>query len=91
MAKSKLRPTKVKASEKGGKLTTAGRRRLGKGSFAIKDGDRPGVKGRYPIQDIAHARNALARVAQHGTAEEKRKVRAAVTKKYPSLKKKKAK
>ena len=42
---------------------------------------------KYPIPDIEHARNALARVAQNGTAEEKKKVRAAVEKRYPSLKK----
>ena len=45
------------------------------------------IKEKYPIPDIEHARNALARVAQHGTAAEQKKVRAAVEKKYPSLKK----
>jgi hypothetical protein len=39
----------------------------------------------YPIHDEAHARNALARVAQHGTPEEQKKVRAAVAKKYPGI------
>ncbi len=62
-------------------LTTKGRKRIVPGNFAI-----PG-KRKYPIHDIAHARNALARVAQHGTPEEKRKVRAAVYRKYPSLRK----
>jgi len=33
---------------------------------------------RYPISDKAHARNALARVSQHGTSDEKARVRAAV-------------
>jgi len=42
---------------------------------------------KYPIQDKSHARNALARVAQHGTPKEQKKVRAAVVRKYPSLKK----
>ena len=42
---------------------------------------------KYPIPDIAHARNALARVAQHGTKAEQEKVRAAVEKRYPSLEK----
>jgi hypothetical protein len=41
---------------------------------------------RYPIHNIEHARNALARVAQHGTDEDIRKVRAAVHRRYPSLK-----
>jgi hypothetical protein len=40
---------------------------------------------RYPIHDLAHARNALARVSQHGTPEEKAKVRAAVKKRYPNI------
>lgn len=45
--------------------------------------------GRYPIHDINHARNALARVSQNGSAEEKAKVRAAVKKKYPEIGRKK--
>lgn len=40
---------------------------------------------RYPIPDKAHARNALARVAQNGTAAEKRKVCEAVARKFPSI------
>jgi hypothetical protein len=40
---------------------------------------------RYPIHDEAHARNALARVAQHGSPDEQAKVKAAVRKKYPSI------
>jgi hypothetical protein len=42
----------------------------------------PGEK-RYPISDISHARNALARSS--GKPEEA-KVRAAVHRRYPSLK-----
>lgn len=57
------------------------RKKLKKGSFALPD------ERKYPIPDKAHARNALARVAQHGTKEEQKKVRAAVEKRYPSLKK----
>lgn len=45
----------------------------------------PGER-KYPIHDIAHARAALARVSQHGTPSEKERVRAAVYKRYPSLK-----
>ena len=59
----------------------ANRRKLKKSSFALPEEEK------YPIPDIEHARNALARVAQHGTAAEQKKVRAAVEKKYPSLKK----
>ncbi len=39
----------------------------------------------YPIHDKAHARNALARVGTHGTPAEKRRVRAAVRRKYPGI------
>lgn len=57
------------------------RKKLGKKSFAM-----PGQR-KYPIHDKAHARAALSRVAQHGTPAQKKTVRAAVTKRYPSLKK----
>jgi hypothetical protein len=60
---------------------TANRKKLKKSSFALPEQEK------YPIPDIEHARNALARVAQHGSAAEQKKVRAAVEKKYPSLKK----
>jgi ribosomal protein L32 len=40
---------------------------------------------RYPIHDEAHARNALSRVAQYGTSEEKSKVRAAVKRRHPTI------
>lgn len=39
----------------------------------------------YPIHDEAHARNALARVSQFGSAEEKAAVRRAVAKRYPGI------
>lgn len=39
----------------------------------------------YPIPDAAHARNALARVAQDGTPEQQAKVRAAVKRKFPDI------
>lgn len=45
----------------------------------------PGER-KYPIHDIAHARNALARVAANGSPAEKAKVTAIVHKKYPELK-----
>lgn len=64
------------------KLTAAARRAIPKKDFAL-----PG--GRYPIEDASHARNALSRVSQNGTSEEKAKVRAAVHRKYPSIGKKK--
>lgn len=41
---------------------------------------------RYPIDTIERARNALARVAQFGTPDERARVRAAVHARYPSIK-----
>jgi hypothetical protein len=64
------------------KLTSKGRKRMKSSSFAIPS------KRKYPINDKAHARNALARVAQHGTPREKAQVRRAVKRKYPSIGKK---
>ena len=62
------------------KLTTKKRKKLKKGSFAIPS------QRKYPIDTISRARNALARVAQHGTAAEKKTVRNKVHKKYLSIK-----
>ena len=41
--------------------------------------------GSYPIEDESHARNALARVAQHGSPAEQARVRAAVHRKFPGI------
>lgn len=60
------------------KLTTKQRKRLPRSDFALSG-------GRYPINDKSHARNALARVSQHGSSEEKAKVRAAVHRKFPGI------
>ncbi len=61
------------------------RKKLSKKSFAL-----PG-KRKYPIPDKAHARNALARVEQHGPSAEQKKVKAAVRKRFPSIGKKTSK
>ncbi len=60
------------------KLSTKTRNSLPDSAFAL-----PGR--RYPIHDESHARNALARVAQNGTPEEKAKVEAAVKRRYPDI------
>ena len=39
----------------------------------------------YPVQDASHARNALARVSQFGTADLKKKVREKVHRKFPDI------
>lgn len=44
------------------------------------------AKGKYPIPDEKHARNALARVSQHGTPAERQAVRSKVYSKFPGLK-----
>jgi hypothetical protein len=62
------------------KLTAKARKKIKPKNFALPK------KRAYPIQDKSHARNALARVSQHGTPAQKKKVRAAVKKKYPSIK-----
>lgn len=41
---------------------------------------------KYPIDTAARARNALGRVAQHGSAAQKAQVRKRVARKYPSIK-----
>jgi hypothetical protein len=64
------------------KLSYEHRKELPKEDFVF-----PETKS-YPIHDEAHARNALARVSQFGSSEEKAKVRAAVHKKYPNIGKK---
>ena len=61
------------------KLTAAQRKRIEPKDFAGPDKS-------YPIEDKSHARNALARVSQHGSEELKAKVRAKVKAKYPSIK-----
>lgn len=60
------------------KLSTAQRKKLRPSQFAL-----PG--DRYPIPDETHARNALARVSQHGTPTEQARVKAAVRKKFPGI------
>jgi hypothetical protein len=60
------------------RLTYAQRQRLPDKDFAL-----PGR--RYPIENEAHGRNALARVAQDGTPREKAIVRRRVLARYPNI------
>jgi len=64
------------------------RSRLKPTTFAIKP--TKGSPGKYPIPDLSHARNALARVSQYGTAKQKRAVARAVKRKFPALAKRSA-
>ena len=60
------------------KLTTKKRNKISGKNFAL-----PGR--RYPIEDRAHAKNALARVSQHGSPAEKAAVRRKVHGKFPNI------
>ena len=60
-------------------LTTEKRKNLPDSSFVFPD------ERKYPINDKNHAQNALARVEQHGTPEEKAKVKRKVKEKYPDM------
>lgn len=68
------------------KLTAADRKSLPKKDFALPSTrSKSGGQGGYPIPDKGHAKAALSRVAQHGTPEQKKEVRAKVHKKFPSI------
>lgn len=62
-----------------GRLTAKDRAGLPANEFAGPDRS-------YPVPDASHARNALARVSQYGTADLKRKVREKVYRKFPDIK-----
>lgn len=61
------------------KLTYGQRKALRPKSFVF-----PGTR-KYPLPDISHGRNALARVSQFGSSSEKARVRAAVHRRYPGI------
>lgn len=60
-------------------LTTKMRNRLDNSQFVFPK------ERKYPIPDKAHARNALARVSQFGTEEQKAAVHSAVHRKFPDI------
>ena len=64
------------------KLTTKVRKNLPASDFAVPQGRK------YPVEDAAHARNALSRVSANGTPEEKAAVRRKVAQKFPNIGKK---
>jgi hypothetical protein len=69
-------------------LTTKARKKLPASSFALPgkgEGSAGKGAGSYPIPDKGHARNALSRVSQHGSSEEKARVRAKVKAKFPGI------
>lgn len=69
-------------------LSSSQRKKLPASDFALPgkgEGSSGTGAGSYPIPDASHARNALARVSQHGSSAEKAKVRAKVHAKYPDI------
>lgn len=69
-------------------LTAGERQKMPKSEFALPgkgEGPKGAGAGSYPIPDENHARNALARVAQHGSSAEKAEVRRKVHEKYPGI------
>jgi hypothetical protein len=71
--------------KKKGKLTAKTRQSLPKGDFALPgkgEGPKGAGSGSYPIPDLSHARNALARSSGKPVATE---VRRKVVAKFPRL------
>ena len=70
------------------RLSYAKRQKMPSSQFALP-GRGTGPKGKgggsYPIPDVRRARNALARVSQHGTPAEKATVRAKVKRRFPQV------
>lgn len=69
-------------------LTTKQRDRMPPSEFALPgkgEGKEGKGAGSYPIPDASHARNALARVSQHGTSEEKAEVRKKVHERFSDI------
>ena len=62
------------------KLTYQERKHLPSKSFVFPK------ERKYPIQDEAHARDALSRVSADGTPAEKEAVRREVARRYPGIK-----
>jgi hypothetical protein len=82
----------IRTPRKLAELTAAARKKLKTSQFALPSKrSKSKGSGGYPIEDAAHAQNALARVSQFGTPAEKAKVRVAVAKKYPNMAQKKMK
>ena len=92
-------PYKGPLTKKGSKMSLERRENLPSKSFAVpkSKAKKIGVsseikgesKGKYPIPDKAHARNALSRVSAFGSPSEKALVRAKVHSKFPDIGKEK--
>jgi hypothetical protein len=72
----------------GGRLSAGERDRLPRDDFALpgKGAGKSGKgSGSYPIPDASHARNALARAAQHASPAEQAAIRRRVHEKFPDI------
>jgi hypothetical protein len=61
------------------KLDSAARKKMKLSDFA-------GPARSYPIEDVSHARNALARASGNASTSEASRIRAAVHSKFPDVK-----
>jgi hypothetical protein len=75
----RARKSSLPAKTNAKRNTEGGRAKMADSSFALPE------QKKYRIDDAAHARNALARAAQHATPAEQARIRRAVAKKYPSI------
>lgn len=78
----------IQKKESEGHITAYGRKHLQHGQFALPAGEeekKRGIGGRYPIDTISRARNALARGAQNASPEELAEIRRKVHAKYPQI------
>lgn len=81
---SRKSPLSAKTNQR--RNTKSGREQMSSSNFALPKGTGSDPsRDQYRIDDRAHARNALARVEQHGTPAEKKAVRRKVKRKYPSI------
>lgn len=71
--------SKLSAATNRKRNTASGRKGMGAKDFGL-----PGEK-KYRIDDAAHARNALARVAQNGSPAEQKQVKSRVAARYPGI------
>ncbi len=72
--------SKLTSEQRADSASSTRRDKLPNKAFAVP------LRRAYPIQDLSHARNALARVVQHGDSALRAKVRNAVANRYPGLK-----
>lgn len=76
---AKSNRSKLSATTNARRNTKAGRKAMPASDFGL-----PAQK-KYRIDDAAHARDALARVAQNGTPAQQAQVRKRVKAKFPSI------